>query len=208
MSISLRWAMCCVVLLGLTSSSATSLADDEAPATPPPLRIVQGFNDAGEVVVERIGLVVESTETEERIFACEQFTLPPGTSVFKVDDEEARWEKWENGLQLMEADQGIPEGEFSVWRCKPKGKEETHAPGFNSQLPGVGQTLFGPTVDDSHKKLVWQKCTVTGFIVTGNSWESEPIQTTIGKESPPPPMLFDAEGRLTAVLRTTNSINI
>ncbi len=206
MSISLTTACRCLVLLGLTSGSAIGFTEDKAPTTPPPLRIIQGFNDAGEVVIERIGLVVESTEAEERILTCEQFTLPLGASVFKVGDEEARWEKWENGLQLMEADQEIPKDNFSVWRCKPKSNEETHAGGFNSRLSEVGQTLFGPTVDDSHK-LVWQKCIVTGFIVpgSGSTWELEPIQTTIGKDSPPPPMLFDAQGRLTAVLLLTNS---
>jgi hypothetical protein len=205
MNINLKWAIRCVLLLGVTSGSATGIADDAAPTIRPPLRIIQGFNDAGKVVIERIGLVVESTETEERIITCEQFISPHAASIFKVGDEEARWE---NGLQLMKADQGIPEGEFSVWRCKPKANEETHAGGFNSRLSGVGQTLFGPTVDDSHKKLVWQKCTVTGSIVTGDLWESEAIQSTIGKESAPPPMLFDAEGRLTAVLLRTNNINI
>ncbi|MEZ6031922.1 MAG: hypothetical protein R3C17_02440 [Planctomycetaceae bacterium] len=208
MNKTLKWTLRCVLLLGSTAGSAIVFAEDEAPASLPPLRVIQGFNHADEVVINRIGLVVESTETDERILACEQFTLPPDTSGFKVDDKVARWEKWENGLHLIEAARGTPEGDFSVWRWEPEANEPTHAPGFDSQLPEVGQTLFGPTVDDSHKKLVWQKCTVTGSIVTDDLWESEAIQTTIGKENAPPRMLFDAEGRLTAVLLRTNSINI
>jgi len=205
----LKWAMRCVVLLGVTSGSATGLAEDEAPATLPPLRIIQGFNEAGDAAKLNlgVGLVITTDETGERVLVSDsqnpnsEFGAQKAPTVFKENNQVF---ELESGLELMRGGFNTPGTHWSVWRSEQNADSEQCCAAFSTSLPKEGLDLFGPVLNESGE-LVWQKCIVTGFFETDHTTV---ILTTMKEDSSRPTMLFDTDGRLTAVLVAVYGINV